>query len=457
MHKFLILLLIGAIGLKVVAQDTGSSDFRWGNGFYYNMDVGDKVTFDQTEVELLKVENHYNLLKVGEDTLWLKVARRSVPEELLAVRIFVADNKAVSALNPESPVHGLLTKDALICLSDPGKPLLDPENYSFPISFNNGFIWNAEEDSYMYSLYKTKESETCYISYPGVGFNLHDARGLSKHWLVAIENSRVVWVAHQNLEQGGNQACVLLESETQPGIYYLYSRLYPKNLTVKQGQSLVKGEAIGTAWGDESWGHLQFAVIKSSMEPTIENCFHNIVNGFPQVFGLYYRQSAYILRSFTRGKIVFGGPRYLNGNQLNTQEFEAYSGKGWVTGSWNPADKVEWIGKGDEGNVRLKKILFEETPAQSKNPNDFFEYRITVRSGTYRIRAKVGDALLPSWQKIEFEGVDAGIKNLKAGDYSWTGERLVKVSDGTLNVYIYVNSENKQVAGLSEIVFQGVY
>lgn len=454
--RFIVLLLFATL-YQVNAQQSIPADFHWGNGFYFNLDVGERRMFNQVEVELLKVKNHYNQLRVGKDTLWLKVARRSVAEELNGIRIFVADNKPVNALNPESPVHGLLTKDVLICLSEVGKPLLDPEYYTFPVSFNNGFTWNAEEDSYLFSFYKAKESPTSYISYPGIGFNLHDARGLQKHWLVAIENSRVVWVENQNPEQGVNQSCVLLESESQPGVYYFYSRLYTRNLAVKQGQNLVKGEAIGTAWGDESWGHLHFAVIKSDQEPTVEECFYNIVNGFPQLFGLYFRQSTYILRSFTRGKIVFGGPRYINGNQLNTQEFEAYSGKGWITGKWNPADKVEWIGKGSEGNVRLKKVLFEETPAQTVNPVDYYEYRIIVRNGTYRIRAKVGDALLPSWQKIEFEGLDAGTKILKAGDYSWTGERIVKVSDGILNVHIHVDSENNQVAGLSEIVFQAVY
>ena len=455
--RFVIVMSLCFLCLQLKAQTTGSADFRWGNGFYYNLGIGEKITFNQVEVELLEAENHYNRLRVGENIIWLKVSRRALPVELQGIRIFVADNKAVSNLDPGSPVHGLLTKDALICLSELSKPLLDPAAYTFPVSFNNGFTWNAEEDSYMFSLYKTGSSSGSYTSYPGIGFNLHDARGLQKHWLVAVENSRVVSVKTMGRGDGGNQSYVLLESESQSGIYYLYKGLYSKNLAVKPGQRLLKGDAVGTAWGDEKWGHLHFAVINSENMPAGEEYLHNIVNGFPQLFSLYFRQSSMVMRSFTRGKIVFGGPRHSGGNQLNTHEFEPYSGRGWVTGKWNPADKVEWYGNESEGNVRLNKTLFEGTPAQAVNPEDYYEYRITVSNGTYRIRAKVGDAVLASWQKIEFEGVDAGTKSLKGGDYSWTNERVVKVTDGTLNIRIYTDPENHRVAGLKEIVFQGVY
>ncbi|MBW6492371.1 MAG: hypothetical protein K0B15_14405 [Lentimicrobium sp.] len=44
-----------------------------------------------------------------------------------------------------------------------------------------------------------------------------------------------------------------------------------------------------------------------------------------------------------------------------------------------------------------------------------------------------------------------------AGEFNWTGERVVKVYDGTLNVRIYTDTENEKVEGLSEIVFQRAY
>src|SRR5690606_4662916 len=94
-------------------------------------------------------------------------------------------------------------------------------------------------------------------------------------------------------------------------------------------------------------------------------------------------------------------------------------------------------------NVRLKKVLFEGTEAQCTNPEDYYEYRITVKNGRYRIRAKMGDAALSSWQRLEFEGVYAGEKMLKAGEYSWTGERIVVVQDGSLNIRVYVDPDNQ--------------
>jgi hypothetical protein len=457
--KLLIFFLMFAVLLQVSGQQADSADFSWGNGFYFNLNVGENVMFNQVEVKLLKIENHYNQIKIGADTLWFKVARRSVPEKLGGIRIFVADNKKVKSLTPDSLVHGLLTKDALICLSDSRLSLLDPSQYIFPVSFNDGFVWSADEESYMFSYYKNGETDKqpAYSNYAGIGFDLHDARGMMKHWLVAIENSRVVWVESKGLDEAGNQACVLLESESQPGIYYYYSRLYTKNLAVKKGQNLVRGDAIGTAWGDDTWGHFQFTVVKSKSEPTPDECRHYSINGFPQLFGLYFRQNGNPVRSYARGQIQFGKPRQVSGNQKNSMAFEPYSGKGWLLGKWNPADRVEWVSEKTDGNVRLKKIMFEGTPARCKNPNNYFEYQINVPVGTYRIRAKLGDLFLPSWQKLEFEGIASPAKSLGAGETGWTGERIVKVNDGTLNIRIYMDEEENRVAGLSEIVFQRAY
>jgi hypothetical protein len=457
--KLVIFWVLFAVFFQANAQQADSADFRWGNGFYYNLNVGESVTFNRVEVKLLKTENHFNLLKIGTDTLWFKVARRSVPEQLGGIRIFVADNKNVKALTADSLVHGLLSKDALICISDSRIPLLDPVQYIFPVSFNDGFLWSAEEESYMFAYYKTDENlqNPAFCNFAGIGFDMHDARGRMKHWLVAVENSRVVWVESKGPDEAGNQACVLLESASQPGIYYYYSRLYAKNLAVKKGQNLVRGDAIGTAWGDNSWGHFQFTVVKSQTEPTLEECRHYTINGFPQLFGLYFQNNGYATRSFARGRIQFGKPRRLNGNRKNNMAFETYSGKGWLLGKWNPADKVEWVSDKNDGNIRLKKVLFEGTPAECKNPNPFFEYQITAPNGTYRIRAKVGDLFLPSWQKLEYEGIASPAKSLDAGETYWTGERVIKINDGTLNIKIYLDEENNRVAGLSEIVFQRAY
>ena len=151
---------------------------------------------------------------------------------------------------------------------------------------------------------------------------------------------------------------------------------------------------------------------------------------------------------------MFGKPRSQNGNQKNAGPFEFYSGKGWITEKWNVADKVDYATKSNDGNVRLGKTLFSGSPAVCINPNNWYDYEINVHNGTYRIRAKVGDVSLPTWQKIVFNRIEAGIFTLKAGEFVWTSEKVVKVNDGKLTVRIFVDENNEKTAGISEIVFQ---
>jgi hypothetical protein len=297
---------------------------------------------------------------------------------------------------------------------------------------------------------KSKESG----SHAGIDFDLQDARGIEKHWIVAIENSTVVWVEDIIQDKAGKEASVLLESESQPGIYYLYNHLNNKNTEVKIGQKLQMGEPIGTIWGDEIWGHLTFSVIKSDSVPIIKNCCDNVVNCFPQIFELYFKQTSTFAKYFSKGRIFFGKACSQNGNQKNASTFEEYSGKGWILGKWNTADKVDFVSKGTEGNVRLRKTLFAGSPAECTNPNNWYDYEINVHNGTYRIRAKVGDIVLPTWQKISFENVEAGILIRGPGEFAWTSEKVVKVKDGNLTIRIFVDEKNEKPAGISEIVFQ---
>lgn len=439
------------------AQENGIPDFTWVNASYFNMNIGESIFFNGTEIKLLNLENHFNQLKIGHDTVWMKVSRRTLPTVLGNLRIFVADNTNVKALDSDNEIHGLLKKDALICVSTDFSPMLD-FNFVFPVSFNDGFMWSAEEDSYMFStigLAERKSNEAS--SNTGVDFDLHDARGIKKHWIVAIENSKVIWVEDKNIDKVGKEACVLLESESQPGIYYLYKHLNQNNVKLKTGGNLEKGEQIGTIWGDEIWGHLTFLVIKSDTIPSYLDSDHNVVNCFPQLFELYFKQTIGFSKSYSKGRIFFGKIRSQNGNQKNASSYELYSGKGWVLGKWNITDKVDWAVKGKDGNVRLWKKLFEGTTAKCTNPNNFYDYEINVKPGVYRIRAKMGDVALPTWQKIDFEGVSAGEFIEEAGQFIWTSEKVVKVNDGKLTVRVFVDENNEKPAGISEIVFQQAY
>jgi len=450
--------------MGVQAQNS-QPDFTWGNGYYYNLNVGDSIRFNNQTVRLLQTENHFNKLTVGEDTLWLKVSRRTPAEISDGIRIFIADNKNVKALTTDNKVHGLLKKDALVCMSNFREPLLDFRRYIFPVSYNDGFLWSTEEDAYMFSYLGEEErnGETIYRSYEGIGFDLHDARGIKKHWVLAIENSTVaienstVARVEEDLGKDEQQASVLLQSNSQPGIFYLYNHLFKKNVVVKEGQELVRGEPVGTIWGDSQWGHLQFVVIHSDTIPGFDDRFNNVVNGFPQLYELYFQEASNYSKTFSKGRIYFGRPRWINGNRKNLACWEPYTGKGWQFGRWNTAGKTDWVTKSEKGNARFKKVLFEDTPAEVRNPENFYEYVINVRNGTYRIRAELGDLFLPSWQKVSFEGVEAGEFSLETGESTWTTERAVNVKDGTLTVRIYIDEKNQKVAGLSQIVFQRAY
>jgi hypothetical protein len=447
---FFTVILFSVAIINVKAQSARLPDFKWSNCHYYDMEVGESIFFNDVKVTLLKIENHYNLVKIGDDTLELKVARRSPAVSIRGNRIFVADNKNVKGLSGNAFMHGLLTKDALICLCKAGVPMLDTDRYIFPVCFNDGFLWSSEEESYMFSFPGDGQNDV----YPGIGIDLHDAKGVDKHWLTAIENSNVVWISGELSENDDNSVCVLLESESQSEIFYIYNKVYKRSLSVKKGRKLAKGDIIGTAWGDPLWGHLQFGIVRCDTIPLPSDVFSNLINGFPQLYELYFKDDFYHIRQYSKGRINFGKPDYQCGNRKNSQEFEVYEGKGWLTGKWNIADKVEFVTDGIDGNVRLRKKMFKGTGAECENPLNYFDYEISVPNGTYRIRAKAGDIFSDTWQKIEFEGVRPFTLSLKAGEFDWTTERIAEVNDRRLTIRIYLDEDNKTVAGLSEIVFQ---
>lgn len=451
MKNFLLIFFVVHFAVLARAQET-VPDFSWSNSHYYNLKKGESISIAGKTISLLAIDHQFSLLKVDSDTVNLRVARRSLPVLVNGLQVFVADNRNVAALTPGDPVHGLLTGDALICVAEAESKWLAPDDFIFPVSFNHGFLWRGEEDSYMFSLVKDSVLNVL-RSYPGIGIDLNDARGREKHWLVAIEESTVEWIETSD----ENSVCVCLSSQNSPGIYYVYDKLYNKNLEVRNGQKIEKGELIGTPWGDNSWGHVLIAVVYSKTVPVYQTRFTNSVNFFPQLFGLYYSNSFSLRNYFTKGKIVFGLTGNASGNTTNASAREEYLGKGWNPCLWNTAEKLDFITKGNDSNVRIGKRNFAGTSAECINPNGFCEYEINVRNGVYRIRARVGDVEKESWQKIEFDGIDAGTYALDAGQQKWTAEKVVKVEDLKLTVRVYFSDNEKLIAGLSELVFQQAY
>ena len=447
------------LSLFGTAQNT-TPDFSWSNAHYFNLNVGESFSFNNVEIKLLRLENHYNYFKIGNDTINIKVSRRTLPVISNGLRIFVADNKNVKSITTDSLVHGLLTKDVLVCVSEQEDLLLESNNYTFPINFNDGFIWNTEVDGYMFAYLglAEKEGERYYRSHEGIDFDLDDARGKEKHWIVAMENSEVEWIEEYEVANE-KAACVLLKSKSTPGIFYVYEGILAKSLEIRKGQDIIQGEILGTIWGNEEGGFLQLAVVKSDTIPEYDQRFYNVVNFFPQIYQLYYNQMYSFNKNYSKGRIVFGKNGIASEkHKTNIHSYENYIGKGWLFDHWNITQRVNCICRGgDKSNARLTKVLFAGSPAERKNPEDWYEYEINVTNGVYRIRAKVGDLELPSWQKIEFEKTDAGTFELAAGEYKWTNERAVKVTDGKLTIRIHIAPSNNKMAGLSEIVFQKSY
>jgi hypothetical protein len=451
---FLILFLLPAF---VGGQELSNDSFRWGNAFYINLRVGEKTTFNQTEIRLISVFNQFNTLKIGNDTFVIKVSRQTLPVSFDKFRIFVADNRFLKEKSANPEAHGLLKKDVLLCLSQTNNRLLDPVVYKFPVDFTDGFQWSAEEETQMFSFFFQKDGKgllKCY-THQGIDFDLNDARMQEKHLIVALENSTVVWTEQNKPDQNKYEAAVLLRSESDPGIFYVYEHLNNRKLYVRKGQKINKGDEVGYSWGNSNWGNLQFAVIRSDTVPSYHDRFRNLVNCFPQLFELYTGTLAPMQKATSKGSIDFGRPEPVSGNIKNTLAYEDFSGRGWVLNKWNPADRVESASKGLLGNARLRKTLFGETTIACTDPDNFYDYEINVSPGVYRVRAEVGDAEETSWQKVEFEGVSAGIIELPACIFKWTTERAVKVVDGKLTVRIYFSPD--KVAGLSTLVFQKAY
>ena len=456
MKQFIIiaLLILGFTPLKRTNAQI-SPDFQWGSSQYYNLNVGESLVFQNKEIKLLELKNHFNRIKIGNDTIWIKVSRRTLPVFAYGIRLFVADNKNVKAIAPDQRIHGMLTKDALICLSDLNEQLLDPQKYIFPVSFNDGFLWDTEENSHMFSYCHDYDSNP--VVNGGINIDLHDARGKEKDWILAIENSTVAGIFNNMSDQGENETCILLKSESQKNIYYLYEHLYTKNIEVKVGNDLLKGEILGTIWGDHYWGYLHFAVIVSDTVPAYQNRQFNAVNIFPQLYELYFKKLFGYNRRYSKGALKFGQRSDFNGGVKNIIAFEEYSGKGWNLGNWNTTDRVEVVTSAEKGNARLRKVLFLNEKAQCRNPKNYYDFEINVHNGVYRIGAKIGDLEQASWQKVEFEGVEAGTFALNPGEFKWTSERVVTVNDGKLTIRIYIDETNKKVAGISEIIFQRAY
>lgn len=437
----------------VNAQSESIPGFTWGNTTFFNLNIGDSIYYSATNIKLLSITNQCNKLKVGNDTIVVGHNQRTIPQHINGLTIYVADNRTLKTHSKKTALHGLLTKDALLAVSNTTSLLVNSLDYVFPVTFNEGFIWNLEADNYPFSVFQIDNNAKEFAESSGISFDLQDKNGNAKHWMVAIENSRVVWIVESRYNEDNRSVDILLESESQPGIYYFYGNLFKRNVEVREKQQLQRGKLIGTVSGQKGWGPAYFTVIKSDKVPGVNDIEANVINFFPQIFELFFNRTYGVSRIMSKGDIKLGSA---SDNRIeNNLLFVEFVGTGWQLGCWNILGKVPFVRKNESGNIRLTAILFEESKFESVNPLGYYDYEINVNNGSYRVRVKVGDVELASWQKIEFEEKQIGEFSLEKGRQQWTDEHIIDVEDGKLTIRIYVDSDGIP-AGLSEIVFQQV-
>jgi murein DD-endopeptidase MepM/ murein hydrolase activator NlpD len=210
---------------------------------YVNLNIGDSLPYLGKSVTLSGVTNNIATDSVDVETRKLTLARLALPTVINGVRVFVADTRPAGSRTADEKypmVHAALLGDALLCLSDPARPLLDPERFAFPVSRDDGFRWSMAENSHMFAYLRPQRS------HEGIDIDLTAARGKEIHVLVAIEDGTVQWVEYGQAPE----TCLLLESASQPGLYYIYQHLSRVKVFVQLAQSVRRGERLAYIWGD---------------------------------------------------------------------------------------------------------------------------------------------------------------------------------------------------------------
>lgn len=450
-----ITLLTALIVLHQVAYGFSADTVTFGNALYVNLSQGERFEYQGKTIEVAALEHHRSLVKVENEQAWLEVARRSLPQVIGGVRIFVSDQINVKNLTTDPDKHNLLRKDVLLCLSDPAEPLLEPSQFIFPISKQDGYEWQMEEDSHMFAYLglSTWISPGYYRSHEGIDLNMHEARGKEMHPLVAIEPGTVVLVADSTVT-GTYDGCIILKSDTQDNIYYVYKHTHPKTHWVKAGQKVGKGELLSYIWGDHVWGHLHFAIVYRTDTPGYKDRYKTLLNIFPQLYELYSGNLGPVLRVRKEGRFTFGHRKETCRNFKRLDAFNPLTGYGWKLGKWCVAQRVEEAESDSGGNARLWHKLHSGTKAESENRQAFYEFEVAVENGRYVVSAVVGDSFLPSSQKVSFEDVPARTYAIrKGGSYKKTDDHEIQVADGRLTVRLELPDEEK-CAGIKELHFK---
>lgn len=439
----------GQATLVTERTQTGPAHTNWARADYVDMAVGQSITRNECSITLRRVEGDQCEVVVDGTTHVLTMARRGLPETMAGARLFVADTRPVAELTDDRPIHGLMQHDALLCISQAERPLIDPERFTFPVSREDGFEWRMAEASHMFAYlghvpsgrYSPLRTGREFRSHEGVDIDMHEARGKRIHRIVAVEDATVEWVHHNEIDP--NQACVLLRSRHEPDIAYVNQHLYWPAVQVSAGDTLRRGDTLGYIWGDTVWGHLHFAVVHAPTTPSFEYRYRNLLNCFPQLYALYHGDCDERPSVFTEADLRFGLSKDHCGNRHKHFAYTDLLGYGWCLGSWCPARAVE------RGAI-VRRTLHPGTAAQARNPHPYFDFAIRVQpQRTYMVQAEVGNAYGSSWQAVQINGHEAGTFDLRDGGTLWTGRHSVEDDNGFVTVRVHVRDEER--AGLRRV------
>jgi len=430
-----------------INSNSMSADVVWGNQFFFDMAINDEIDFLGKTVVLHSTIGPSCVVSVDGQMDTLVTATRHLPQVINDVRIFVAWNKAYdnTSSNTYAPgtgenLFGECTKDAYICLSDPQLPLLDPDNYTFPIDRSDGFTWTMSERTHNLAwVSNTRIHE-------GIDIDMQPFRGKKESALLAIENSICV----DKFEDFRN-GWLLMQSISNPEIYYSYRHIrgksneMPSSITVSIGDTVSMGDKLGYIHGDHSWGHLHWTVLTRKND--FKHRFNWMINSMPAMYELWYGTCENQTPPFTSGDWSLYNVEYWKTADYfsGLYRYSDMAGHGWTMGDWNPTMCVE----SDCTSVILKKTVNGFT-----NPIDYYTYEIKVANGVYRVAALIG-AQFPTGQEIYFEGVLLGKFTLEAGQFEEVKSDSVNIKDGKLTIRI--RQIQSKPSGISRIKFEKLY
>lgn len=170
---------------------------------------------------------------------------------------------------------------------------------------------------------------------------------------------------------------------------------------------------------------------------------------FPQLYELWNHDSNVKIPRTGQGDFRFAGAYWVDGNVQRRDDFSEILGYGWRLGDWCTAAKVETSIGDDthrESSAIVGKTMFDNTPYPATNPEDHFDFEVSVLPGVYEVAVEFGDVVHPCSQTVQIENQRPQHVDLKAGVHRWVTIDEVVVSDPYLTVRLGLRDDHMRAA-----------